>query len=59
MAYKCALCGKRIEELWPGKLQGTIVKINRNGKNMLAYACSECQREHREKLKEEIKRKVR
>ncbi len=59
MAYKCVLCGKSIEEIWPGKLRGTIVKINRKGKNILAYVCSECQREHREKLKEEVEKKVR
>jgi hypothetical protein len=54
---RCHLCNKKIEETFLGKLLGTIVKINIDGKNRIYYACAECQRKHQDKLKEKVKEK--
>jgi len=37
MAKKCSICGKKIEEIFLGKIKGTYIK----GKAV----CSECQKE--------------
>ena len=52
----CDLCGKKIEEAFLGKLKGTVVKINFNGKNKLYNICPECQKKHKD-LKEILKDK--
>ena len=43
---KCAICGNKIEELFLGKIKGTIIK----GKTV----CSECQKKHKEKIEEQL-----
>jgi len=54
MAEKCSICGKKIEETFLGKLEGTIIKIKEGDKNKLHYVCPECQKKHKDKLKEEL-----
>ena len=54
---KCGICGKEIEETFLEKSKGTIVKINKEGKNILYYICPNCQRQFGNKLKEEISKK--
>jgi len=54
MAEKCGLCGKEIEETFLKKIRGSIIKINKSGKNEFYYVCSECQKEHGDKIKEKI-----
>ncbi len=43
---KCAICGNRIEELFLGKIKGTIIK----GKTV----CSDCQRKYKENFLEQL-----
>jgi hypothetical protein len=50
---KCDICGEKIEELFLNKIKGTIVKINKNGKNKIYHVCSECQKKHKD-LKEKL-----
>lgn len=47
---KCDLCGKKIEETFLGKLNGTIIK---RGKK-LKYACPDCQKKYKDKLMEKF-----
>lgn len=51
---KCDLCKKDIEETFLGKLKGTLVKINKQGRNEIFYVCSECQKKEKN-LKEKLK----
>lgn len=53
---KCSICGKNIEETFLGKLKGTAVKIKKNDKNEIFYACDECQKKFGSRLKEELKK---
>jgi len=52
---KCGICSSEIGETFLGKLDGTLVKINENGKNRIVYICPECQKKYRDKTKEKIK----
>jgi transposase-like protein len=54
---KCDLCSAELEENFLEKKKGTVVKINKNGKNRLDYICPNCQRQFGNKLKEELSRK--
>jgi len=51
---KCAICGKEIEEIFLGKIKGTIVKIRKGEKNVEYPVCDNCQKEYKDKLKEKI-----
>jgi len=53
---KCDLCGKEIEELFLGKFKGTIVKINKDNKNIVYHVCDDCQKKHKD-LKAVLKEK--
>jgi len=57
MTEKCDLCGKKLEETFLTKFNGTLIKINKEGKNKICYACSDCQRQHGNKLKDELNKK--
>jgi hypothetical protein len=57
MAEKCALCGNEIKESFLEKLKGTRVFIKEGEKNKEFLVCNECQKKHKDKLKEELKRK--
>ena len=46
---KCGICGKKIEELFLGKIKGTYVK---DSKGKLHTICFECQKKL--KLKEDV-----
>lgn len=50
----CAICHVDIEETFLGKLHGTIVKVNEQGKNKIFYVCSDCQRKDKH-FKEKLK----
>jgi len=56
MAEKCAICGKKIEETFLGKSDGTIVKIKKGDKNEIHHICRECQKKFKGKLKDELSR---
>ena len=43
---KCAICNNEIEELFLGKIKGTLIK----GKKV----CSNCQSKYKDKLEEQI-----
>ena len=58
MAEKCALCGGKIENTFLDKLDGAIVKIKKVDKNEKFYVCSDCQKQHGRKLKEEVEKKI-
>ncbi len=58
MAEKCILCNEKIENDDFGKIEGTVMKVKRDKKNKIVYACSECQKKHKEKLKEEAEKKA-
>lgn len=53
---KCDLCGNEIEESFLGKIKGSIIKVKEGEKNKLHYVCSECQKKHKDKVKEELKK---
>jgi hypothetical protein len=57
MSEKCDLCGRKLEETFLTKFSGTIVKIKKGDKNKTCYACPDCQRQHGNKLKEELAKK--
>ena len=59
MAEKCFLCGKKIEEIFLGKKKGTVVKIGEKGKNKIYYICDDCQKKFKNKVKEEVLKKLR
>jgi uncharacterized protein with PIN domain len=50
----CAICNSNIEETFLGKLKGTIIKKNEQGRNKIFYVCSECQRKEKN-LKEKLR----
>jgi len=56
MTEKCDLCGRKIEETFLGKLEGTMVKVKEGEKNKICYVCPECQKK-RKNLKEELGKK--
>ena len=53
---KCDLCNKEIEETFLGKLKGTVVKLNADGKNKIYNICPECQKKNKD-VKEELRSK--
>ncbi len=55
---KCELCGKEIRETFLNKLNGTIIKINIKGKNKVYAVCDDCQKQFKNKVKEEIRKKL-
>lgn len=55
MAEKCALCMNDIKETFLGKLKGTKVFIKEGEKNREVLVCNECQKKHKDKLKEELR----
>ena len=54
---KCDLCSTEIGESFLEKQKGTIVKVNKDGKNKIYHACPNCQRQFGNKLKEELSAK--
>ena len=52
---KCDLCGKAIEETFLGKLKGSVIKVNDNGKNKTYHVCPECQKKHKDVKSELMK----
>jgi gluconate kinase len=53
---KCDICKRDVEATFLDKLQGTKVYIKDGDKNLEFLICSECQRKHRDNLKEELKK---
>jgi gluconate kinase len=53
---KCDICKRDIGKVFLDKLQGTKVYIKDGDKNQEFLVCSECQRKHRDSLKEELKK---
>ena len=51
---KCHLCKEELELNSINKLNGTLIKIKKDGKNEPVYICPTCQKKHKNKLKEEI-----
>lgn len=52
----CDLCGNEIEELFLGKIKGTVVKINRDNKNTVYNICTNCQKKYKD-LRAELAKK--
>ncbi len=52
MSESCIICKNELEEIMPGKFNGTMVKINKNTSTGRGYVCRDCQKEHGNKLKE-------
>ena len=51
---KCNICGNKLQELFLGKVKGTIVK--KTGSNKQYHVCFECQKKFKNKeLLEKIK----
>ena len=53
---KCDICKRDVKTLFLDKLEGTKVYIKDGDKNREFFVCSECQRKHRDNLKEELKK---
>ena len=53
---KCDICGKKIEELFLNKINGTIIKIKEGDKNRTYYICTDCQKKYKD-LKAELKKR--
>jgi ribosome-binding protein aMBF1 (putative translation factor) len=51
----CNICGAKIEETFLGKIDGTIVKVLKGEKNEMIYVCKECQKQHKDDLKNKVK----
>ncbi len=59
MPEKCILCGQKLDEGFAEKFIGTVVKIKgKDNKNKLYYCCSDCQKKHGNKIKEEVEKKA-
>jgi len=54
MNEKCSLCSTEIKKGFLDKIEGTIIKTKEGEKLILKYICPNCQKEHKEKLKEKI-----
>ena len=54
MVRKCVLCKEEIGVTFLDKLGGTIVKVGEGESSRKFYACSVCQKECGEKLRERI-----
>ena len=52
---KCNICGEKVGETFLNKINGTIIKIKKDGKNEKKFICNACQKEHRTKLRRMIK----
>jgi gluconate kinase len=53
---KCDICKRNIDSTFLDKLQGTKVYIKDGDKNREFLVCSECQRKHKDNLREELKK---
>jgi len=53
---QCDICKREVKILFLDKLEGTKVYIKVGDKNKEFFVCSECQRKHRDNLKEELKK---
>jgi len=51
---KCELCKEEIKTTFLDKLDGTIIKTGKGEDSKTHYICSDCQKEHKEKLKEKL-----
>ena len=58
MVDKCALCEEKLEMGFLDKLDGTVVKIKKEDKNEFFKVCSSCQKKFKDKLKQEVEKKV-
>ena len=58
MAEKCFLCEGKIDKTFLDKIKGTIVKIKNQDKNEHFCICIDCQKKHKDKLKEQVKNKL-
>jgi len=54
MSEKCDLCGKKLEETFLGKVNGTAVKVKDGDSNKIKYACPSCQTQHGRELKKKL-----
>ena len=52
---KCELCNEEIKKTFLDKLDGTIVKTREGETSKKHYICSNCQKEHKDNLKENSK----
>jgi uncharacterized protein with PIN domain len=51
---KCELCNEEIKTTFLDKIKGTIIKTGENETSKSHYICSDCQKEHKEKIKEKL-----
>ena len=58
MADKCVICEESVGKLFLDKIDGTIVKVKKEKGNENFLVCSDCQKEHKEKLKEKVSEKA-
>jgi len=54
MTRKCDICKQEIKTTFLDKLKGTIIKTGEGETSKTHYICSNCQKEHKNKLKEEL-----
>ncbi|MCH7850855.1 MAG: hypothetical protein IH845_04395 [Nanoarchaeota archaeon] len=54
MKAKCSLCKGEIKTTFLDKLNGTIVKTGEGETSKTYNVCRDCQKEHKENLKEKI-----
>jgi hypothetical protein len=52
MAEKCEICGEKLEETFLGKVRGTTIRVKKNTRTGFVYICNNCQKEHKDKIKE-------
>jgi len=52
---KCNICKEKIQTTFLDKPKGTIIKIKQDDKNKNVPVCSDCQKKHKDKLREKIK----
>ena len=54
---KCDICNEEIEEIFLGKIKGTLVKLKKGEKIKEYFVCNKCQKEYGDKVKKELEDK--
>jgi hypothetical protein len=55
MKIKCDLCKNEIQTTFLDKLEGTSIKVGEGETSKKFHICNDCQKEHKNDLKEKVK----
>lgn len=54
MMAKCEICKDEVGVTFLNKLDGTLIRINKNNVLKKYYICSSCQKKYKEELKKQL-----